>query len=373
MSALAPVEEQVPMVRMDVADRGLLRELLGAVERVASGAAFTLGEEVAAFEREWADWCGARHAVGVSSGTDALVLALRALDIGRGDEVVVPANSFVATAEAVSLVGAEPRFADVDADTATLTAATVEPLLGPRTRCVVPVHLHGRMADMAPLLALAADAGVALVEDAAQAHGARCRGRHAGTLGQLGCFSFYPSKNLGAWGDGGAVVTDDARLARRVRLLRTHGALEHDDHRLVGTTARLDAVQAAVLRVKLRRLEADNALRRALAARLDRALAGGPVALPAPTPPGHDHVFHHYVVRSERRDAQRARLAAHGVATAVHYPVPIHRMPAYAAREPTALPIAERLAATSCSLPLFPAMREQELARVAAAVLEAGG
>jgi dTDP-4-amino-4,6-dideoxygalactose transaminase len=372
VSTLARLEAPVPLMRMDHEDPRLFAELMAAVERVARRSAFTLGEEVAAFEREWAAWCEARHAIGVASGTEALALALRALEIGPGDEVVVPANSFVATAEAVSLVGATPRFADVDPEQATVTAETVAPLIGERTRAIVPVHLYGRTVELAPLLALAAARGIALVEDAAQAHGARYRGRRVGTFGALGCFSFYPAKNLGAWGDGGAVITDDPALDERVRLLRAHGERARYAHELIGTTGRLDAIQAAVLRVKLRGLEAANERRREIAAALDEALAGAPVTTPAPPGEGHDHVYHQYVVRCEQRDALREQLVARGIATGLHYPVPIHRTGAYrdapAARAP--LPVAERLAATICSLPVFPGLREEEIARVATAVHE---
>ncbi|HET6448471.1 MAG TPA: DegT/DnrJ/EryC1/StrS family aminotransferase [Conexibacter sp.] len=370
MSTFAVDGAPVPLMRMDHDDEALFRELMGAVEQVARRSAFTLGAEVDAFEREWAAFCGAADAIGVSSGTEALVLALRALEIGPGDEVVVPANSFIATAEAVSLVGATPRFADVDPATATVTAATVAPLIGARTRAIVPVHLYGRTVELDPLLELARGAGIALVEDAAQAHGARYRGQRVGALGTLGCFSFYPAKNLGAWGDGGAVVTDDPALAERVRLLRAHGEAVRYEHRIVGTTARLDAIQAAVLRVKLRRLEQANARRREIARQFDAALAGAAVVPPPPPSDGHDHVYHQYVVRCEQRDALRAQLAAHGVATGLHYPTPIHRTGAYrdAAVAEGSLPATEALARTICSLPMFPGLSDSEIARIADAV-----
>ena len=262
-----------PFVELDNADPELLAELIAVVADVARRAAFTLGDEVEAFEREFAAYCGAREAVGVSSGTEALVLALRALEIGPGDEVVVPANTFIATAEAVTLVGARPRVVDVDPATGLLTPALVEEALGARTRCVIPVHLYGATADVEGIVAVARRAGVAVVEDACQAHGARIGDRRAGTVGDLGCFSFYPTKNLGGWGDGGAVVTSDPELAGRVRLLRSHGegAQERHRHRLPGSTARLDGIQAAVLRVKLRRLERANDERRCAGRRDDRA------------------------------------------------------------------------------------------------------
>jgi dTDP-3-amino-3,4,6-trideoxy-alpha-D-glucose transaminase len=356
----------------DHEDPALFAELIAAVERVAGDAAFTLGEEVALFEDEFAAYCGTRHAVGVSSGTEALALALRALDVGPGDEVVVPANSFIATAEAVSLVGATPRFADVDLETGLVTAAGVERALTERTRCIIPVHLYGRTVDLDPILALASEAGAVVVEDAAQAHGARLRGRPAGSIGACGCFSFYPAKNLGGWGDGGALVTDDPELADRVRLLRSHGERPRYQHRLVGTTGRLDAIQAAVLRVKLRRLDAWNDRRRHVARWLGEGLEDGPVITPPPPADGGDHVYHQYVVRSGARDALREHLEARGIATGVHYPVPIHLTPAYAGLggAPGDFPVAEELAATICSLPVHPGMGEAEAFAVAAAVRE---
>ncbi|HXA55571.1 MAG TPA: DegT/DnrJ/EryC1/StrS family aminotransferase, partial [Solirubrobacteraceae bacterium] len=280
---LAPPTPQVPFTRMDCADPALLEELMGAVREVAAHGAFTLGHHVEAFERELADYCECDFAVGVSSGTEALALALRALGIGNPthpgnpahpDEVIVPANSFIATAEAVTAVGATPVPVDVDPDSHLITAEHVAAALTPRTRCVIPVHLYGATVDLHPILALAREAGVEVIEDACQAHGARYRGERVGTLGALGCFSFYPAKNLGAWGDGGAVVTSRPELADRVRLLRAHGERPRYHHRVVGSTARLDALQAAVLRRKLVRLDGWNEERRRLGARLRERLTG---------------------------------------------------------------------------------------------------
>jgi dTDP-3-amino-3,4,6-trideoxy-alpha-D-glucose transaminase len=364
--------DQVPLSWLDHRDPALLTELLETVESLARRGSFTLGEEVKAFEEEFAAYCGTRQAVGVSSGTEALVLGLSALGVGPGDEVVVPANSFIATAEAVSLVGATPRFADADADTALLTAESLEPALSERTRCIIPVHLYGRTVDLDPILVRAEQVGAWVVEDAAQAHGAHYRGRRVGALGVCGCFSFYPAKNLGAWGDGGALITDDPRIADRVRLLRAHGERPRYHHLLVGTTARLDAIQAAILRVKLRRLDAWNTKRRSVAAALTRALVGTSVATPPPPGPGRDHVFHQYVVRAAERDALRAHLAERRIETAVHYPVPIHLTPAYAPRggRPARLSCTERLASTVCSLPVHPGLDAPDIAHVASAVRE---
>jgi dTDP-3-amino-3,4,6-trideoxy-alpha-D-glucose transaminase len=362
--------EPVPLTRLDNADPALLSELMSAIERVASRAAFTLGAEVEGFEAEFAEYCQTSQAVGVSSGTEALVLCLRALDIGPEDEVIVPTNSFIATAEAVSLVGATPRLVDVDPDTHLITAEIIESAIGPRTRCVIPVHLYGRTVDMAAILELAGERGLRVVEDACQAHGARYHGRRVGSLGDCGCFSFYPAKNLGAWGDGGGVVTNDADLADRVRLLRAHGENPRYHHRVVGSTARLDAIQAAVLRVKLRHLDDWNERRRRAGAALTTVLSGTSVRAPVPPTPGTDHVFHQYVVETDERDHLRDQLERDGVATGIHYPVPIHRSDAYAelGMGPGTLPIAEGLAERICSLPMHPALTDEEIARVAGAV-----
>jgi dTDP-3-amino-3,4,6-trideoxy-alpha-D-glucose transaminase len=363
---------KIPLLKLDHADPALLEELLEVVARVASTGAFTMGQELEAFEAEFAAYCETAHAVGVSSGTEALVLALRALEIGPGDEVIVPANSFIATAEAVSLAGATPRLVDVDPETHLITAAAVQAAITPRTRCVIPVHLMGSTVDMAPIVDLARAAGLYVVEDCAQAHGARQDGRRVGTFGDFGCFSMYPTKNLGAWGDGGAVISADAGLADRVRLLRSHGEGPRYHHSVVGTTARLDALQAALLRVKLRRLEGWNDDRRRIGGALRAGLAGTSVELPAPAAAGSDHVYHLFVVRTEQREALRTFLGERGIGTAVHYPIPIHRTGAYAELGLGAgsLPVAERLADQICTLPLYPLMPDDEIARVIEAVHE---
>jgi dTDP-3-amino-3,4,6-trideoxy-alpha-D-glucose transaminase len=367
---LSPANVQVPLARLDNADPDLMQELLAAVDGVARTASFILGAEVEGFETEFADYCGTTEAIGVGSGTDALALSLLALGVGPGDEVIVPANSFVASAEAVSLAGATPRLVDVDPDTHLLTPELAAAAIGPRTAAMIPVHLYGRTADMDPLLEVARRAGIAVVEDACQAHGAWYRGRRVGSLGDAGCFSFYPAKNLGAWGDGGAVVTSDPELARRVRLLRAHGESPRYHHRIRGTTSRLDAIQAAVLRVKLRRLDEWNERRRRAAWTLAASLAGSSVRRPAPPPRDGDHVFHQFVVESERRDDLRQHLEACGVASGIHYPVPIHRSEAYAdlGLGPGSLPVSEGLAGRICSLPISPYLSDEEIARVASSV-----
>ncbi|MGH2871747.1 MAG: DegT/DnrJ/EryC1/StrS family aminotransferase [Solirubrobacteraceae bacterium] len=375
-------EPQIPLTSMDNDEPGLLTQLLEAVEVVAGTGSFIGGEVVERFELSFARHCHTRHAVGVSSGTEALTLTLRALGIESGDEVIVPANSFVATAEAVCLAGGHPRFADVDPRTQLVTAGTLQAAHTPRVRAVIVVHLFGRTVQLPPVLELTRRWGAALVEDCAQAHGARYGGRSVGSWGDAGTFSFYPAKNLGAWGDGGAVVTDSDEIAERVRLLRTHGESPRHHHRIVGTTARLDAIQAAVLERKLPRLEKFNAARRTLAGELREALADIDSVL---APPGAeapaDHVYHQFVVRVRARDAFRAELARRGIATGIHYPVPIHRTEAFAelaaagtAREARrdVAPAATMLADEICSLPMFPTMRPAQLDRLVAAIREVG-
>jgi dTDP-3-amino-3,4,6-trideoxy-alpha-D-glucose transaminase len=363
---------RVPLTRLDGGDPELFEELLGAVARVARTSSFTLGEEVESFEQDFAAYCETRFAIGVASGTDALALSLRALGIGPGDEVIVPGNTFIATAEAVTMVGATPRPVDVDAETHVITAELVAEAISPATKCVIPVHLYGRTVEMEPLLAVARTAGIAVVEDACQAHGARYRGRRVGSLGDCGCFSFYPAKNLGAWGDGGAVVTSHPEIAHRVGLLRSHGESPRYHHRVPGFTARLDAIQAAVLRVKLPRLDRWNEDRRRLGEALTSALADSGVRPPARPGNGTDHVFHQYVVETEERDGLREHLEAAGIASAIHYPIPVHRSQAYAslAMELGSLVVVERLAGRICSLPIFPGMTAEDVDRVGLAIAD---
>jgi dTDP-4-amino-4,6-dideoxygalactose transaminase len=367
MTALRSDVSPIPVTRLDQADPALLEELLAVVDRVARAGAFTLGAELEAFETEFAAYCETDFAVGVSNGTEAISLALRALGIGPGDEVIVPTNTFIATAEAVSWIGATPRLVDVDPETHLITPEAVEAAIGPRTRCVIPVHLMGSTADIPAIMEVARAAGIRVIEDTAQAHGADVYGHRAGSLADFGCFSFYPTKNLGGWGDGGAVITSDRDLAEHVRLLRSHGENPRYHHRIVGTTARLDALQAALLRVKLRQLDARNDDRRRLGAALRAGLTGTSVELPRP---GGDHVYHLFIVRSRERDALREHLQAHGVSSAVHYPFPVHRTEAYAdlGLGEGSLPVAERLSREICTLPLFPTMSDAEVEHVIAAV-----
>jgi dTDP-4-amino-4,6-dideoxygalactose transaminase len=352
----------------------LKAEIDAAIAEVLDASMFILGRQGEAFEHEFAAWLGATHAVGVGNGTEAIQLALQACGIGRGDEVITVSHTAVATVVAISATGAQPVFVDVDPATYCLDPGAVEARITPRTRAVVPVHLYGHPADMGPLLEVARRDELVVVEDCAQAHGARYQGRACGTLAHAAAFSFYPTKNLGAYGDAGAVVTNDSEIARTVRLLRNYGWAEgrryYSSHR--GINSRLDELQAAVLRVKLRHLDAGNEARRALAGRYAQALAGLPdLTLPGEQPWAH-HVYHLYVIRTARRDALQRHLLARGIGTQVHYPVPAHRQDAYLDLGYAAgsLPQTERLVEEILSLPLYPELTDAQVEQVGTAVRE---
>lgn len=357
----------VPFIDLRRQYAAIAAEVEPAVRAVLASGQYILGAEVQAFEAELAAYCGAAHGIGVASGTDALRLALEAAGVGPGDEVILPAFTFVATAEVVTQLGAVPVFADVERARLTLDPADAERRITPRTKALLPVHLYGRCADMAPLLALAERHRLVVIEDAAQAVGAEYAGGRAGALGHFGCFSFFPAKNLGAYGDGGFVTTSDPALADRVRLLRQHGQRQKYFHEVVGWCSRLDEVQAAALRVKLRHLEAWTAARRRHAAAYRDALAGLPLALPEEEP-GERAVYHLFTFRTARRDELKKFLADRGVATAVHYPMPLHRQPLYRHLAASGLGESERASEEVLSLPLFPELTEAERDEVVAAV-----
>ncbi|MCD2195822.1 DegT/DnrJ/EryC1/StrS family aminotransferase [Actinomycetospora endophytica] len=366
-----PVREPVPFLDLPEAHRRIRPELDAAWSAVLDHGAYVGGPEVARFEREFADHVGVGACVGVANGTDALELILAALGIGRGDEVVVPTNTFVATAEAVRAVGARPRFVDVRPHDLLVDPAAVEAAIGPRTAAVVAVHLFGQVADMPALDAIARRHGLALVEDAAQAHGARLAGRRAGALGHAAAFSFYPGKNLGALGDGGAVTSADAGLVDRVRVLADHGRDPHDRHvhRVSGRNSRLDTVQAAVLRVRLRGLDADNAARRRVVATY-RDLLPESCRVLAVDPRG-EPVHHLAVVEIDDREAATDALTAAGIGWGIHYPIPCHRQPAFAGDgPPPSLPVADAAAARILSLPCSPGTTTDQIERVAAVLAD---
>jgi len=372
----------IPFVDLQAQYRTIKREVDEAIGRVVESAAFILGREVEAFEAAFAEYLGARFCVGVNSGTAAIQLAVTACGVGAGDEVIVPANTFFATAEAVSTAGATPVFVDADPISYTIDPARIEAAITKRTRAIIPVHLYGQAADLDAVFEIAARHNLSVIEDAAQAHGSLYKGRRVGALGRANCFSFYPGKNLGAYGEGGAVVTDDAEVARRVRLLRDHGSEQKYRHDIVGYNFRLEGLQGAVLNVKLKHLDGWNDLRRAHAARYGELLSGaatgerggddngsGALTLPRELPYAR-HVYHLYVIQTEARDALQKHLAASGVQTGIHYPVPVHLQPAYASLGHRAgdFPEAERQAARVLSLPMFPELTGAQIERVAEAV-----
>jgi dTDP-3-amino-3,4,6-trideoxy-alpha-D-glucose transaminase len=347
-------------------------ELEAATARVLDSGRFLLGEEGEALEREFAAACGAAHAVGVASGTDAVELALRAAGVQPGDEVVTQANTCVPTVTGIVRAGGMPVLCDADPRSGAMDLDSLEAALGERTRAVVPVHLYGQCADAEAIVALCEPRGIAVIEDCAQAHGATVGGRHAGTIGAAGAFSFYPTKNLAALGDGGMVVTGDADIAERLRLLRHYGQTGRYRHQVFGVNSRLDELQAVVVRAKLPRLPEWSERRREIAATYSEALRDGPVE-PLVELPDRRHAFHLYVVRAPERDRLQGDLAARGVATLIHYPIPIHRQPAFAelARGPVPLRGAEQLGDSVLSLPLYPELTAAEVDAVAAAAAEA--
>ncbi len=346
-------------------------EIDEALARVFNRAWFILGEEGEAFEQEFAAYLGARHGVGVGSGTEALHLALLACGVGPGDEVITVPNTAVPTISAISFANAKPVLVDIDPATYTMDVSQVEAAITPATKVLLPVHLYGQTANLAPLLAIARQHNLRVVEDACQAHGATFEQSKAGTCGDAGCFSFYPSKNLGAYGDGGFVCTNNPEIAERLRLLRNYGQTKRYYHASKGFNSRLDELQAAILRAKLLYLDYWNARRQELARRYDQLLQGLPIKLPQTVAWG-EHVFHLYVIRCDRRDQLCSFLAERGIQTIIHYPVPVHRQEAYRDLNMPlgALPEAEKAAQEIVSLPLYPEILEDEIEYVAATIRE---
>jgi dTDP-4-amino-4,6-dideoxygalactose transaminase len=362
---------KVPYFDLPGQIRSIRPELDAAIARTLDSCAFCLGPEVSRFERDFAAYVGARHCVGFNSGTSALHVAMRLLDIGPGDEVVTTPFTFVATSWAIAYVGAKPVYVDIDERTMNLDPRLLERAVTPRTKAVMPVHLYGHPADLDPIMEICGRRGLALVEDAAQAHGARYKGRPVGTFGLLSGFSFYPAKNLGACGEGGALVTDSAEHAKRAATLREHGTATRYYHDEVGYNYRMEGIQGAVLSVKLAHLPAWTAARRRIAHRYHELLARTPLILPVEAP-GAESVYHLYVVRHPRRDRLREHLQARGVGTALHYPLPLHLQKCFAGLGHKAgdFPVAERAAQGCLSLPIYPEMTDAQIEHVAAMIAE---
>jgi dTDP-4-amino-4,6-dideoxygalactose transaminase len=355
----------VPFLDLKAQYQSIKPEIDAAVSRVLGSTQFVLGPEVTEFETDFAAYCQTRHCVAVNSGTSALHLALLAAGVGPGDEVITVSMTFVATTAAIIYCGATPVFVDVDPERCTMDPALIEGAITPRTRAIVPVHLHGQMADIDPILAIARRHRLFVIEDAAQAHGAEYKGRRAGSLGDIGCFSFYPGKNLGGYGEGGAIVSDNVDLMQRVTMLRDWGQERKYHHVVAGYNYRMDGIQGAVLRVKLNYIEAWTDARRAIAATYDNLLSGSAYQRPARCADSR-HVYHVYAVALDHRDEVQAAMQAAGIVTGIHYPIPVHRQPAYAGmiRQPFPLPVTEALAARLLSLPIYAELGVDQITEV---------
>jgi dTDP-4-amino-4,6-dideoxygalactose transaminase len=365
---------KAPLLDLKAEYTELREEILPALDRVCQKSAFILGEEVEAFEREFADYCGTKHCVALASGTAALHLGLLALGVQEGDDVITSPNTFLATAEAITYCGARPVFVDIDPATENLDAKLLERAITPRTRAILPVHLYGRPADMDAINEIAARRNLRVLEDAAQAHGARYRGRRVGSLGHAAAFSFYPTKNLGAYGEGGALTTDDDQIAKFARAARSHGQTSRYEHEFIGYNYRMDGFQGAVLRIKLRKLYAWTARRREIAREYQRALGDARVEIPVDDP-RDECVYHQFVIYAGNRGAICSQLAAREIETAVHYPKPLHMQPAYSSLgyPPGTFPRSERACETVLSIPVHPYLTGEQVAFVANAVLEVAG
>jgi dTDP-4-amino-4,6-dideoxygalactose transaminase len=359
----------IPFVDLKAQHAGIKTEIKAAIERVLDSCQFVLGSEVGAFEAEFASYCEAEQGIAVNSGTSALHLALLAAGIGPGDEVITVPFTFMATVSAIQYTGATPVFVDIDPHSFTMNVHRIEAALTDRTKAIIPVHLYGQPADMDPILRIAKDHGFFVIEDAAQAHGAEYKGRRVGSIGDMGCFSFYPGKNLGACGEGGMVVTNNPEFTRRIRMLRDWGAEKKYQHVLKGYNYRMEGIQGAVLRAKLRHLEVWTEARRAVAARYDRHFAGSGIRTPEAMTYAR-HVFHIYAIRSTRRQAWQEALQAQGIHTGIHYPIPVHLLPAFIdlGHAVGHFPHSEQAAEEVLSLPIYPELTSEQCARVSDAV-----
>lgn len=351
---------KIPFVDLKRQHESIKEEINSAIRRVVEKGDFILGEEVEQFEEEFASYCGTKYGIGVASGTDALTLAIKALDIGEGDELITVPNTFIATVDAISSNGAKPIFVDINTETYNIDVTKIEEKITNKTKAIVPVHLYGHPADMDEIITIAKEYDLKVVEDACQAHGAEYKGKRVGSLGDVACFSFYPSKNLGAYGDGGIVVTDSEEIAERVGMLRNYGQSKKYYHDFIGYNSRLDEIQAAILRVKLKHLDNWNAKRRQLAKIYNELLAD---VSNIETPIEKDcvkHVFHLYVVRCKKRDMLEHYLNSKGVSTGIHYPIPVHQQRVYKHLE-NRLPVTERYSKEILSLPMFPELSQEEV------------
>jgi dTDP-4-amino-4,6-dideoxygalactose transaminase len=361
----------IPMVDLKQQFSSIKDDVVQGLLDVLDTTRFVLGPHGEALEQEIAAYCGVRHAFGVASGTDALHLALRAAGIGPGDEVITTAFTFIATAEAIAYVGATPVFVDIDPATFNIDVSKIEGAITPRTRAVIPVHLYGQPADLAPLVVLCKSRGLRIIEDCAQSFGATYQDRMTGSWGDAGCFSFFPSKNLGCYGDGGMIITNDDELAQQVQMLRNHGSRERYYHAVIGYNSRLDDMQAVILRTKLKHIDTYNRLRRENAAHYNARLANSAVTVPFEDGKGM-HVFHQYTIRVQDRERVQKALAAEGIASAIYYPVPLHRQEVFISDcAGVSLPVTDQAASEVLSLPMYPELIEEQIDRVCQTLLSA--
>lgn len=353
---------KIPLVDLKAQYESIKDEIGEAIQRVLDSMQFILGEEVIRFEEEFAKFCNVKYCVGVNSGTDAIYLALRALSIGEGDEVITVSHTFIGTVEPIGLVGAKPVFVDIDPDVYTIDVRKIEEVITVRTKAIVPVHLYGYPADMEPIIQIAQKYGLEIIEDCAQAHGAEYEGKKVATIGDIGCFSFFPGKNLGAYGDGGAAVTNNEEVFKKVKMLRNHGRLKKYEHEFEGTNSRLDTLQAAILRVKLKHLEQWTERRIEKAKVYDELLKEVDEVIIPKVLPEAKHVYHLYVIRVKNRDKVQQRLKEKGIATGIHYPIPLHLQPAYKylGYKEGDFPVTERLTREILSLPIYPELTKEQ-------------
>lgn len=358
--------EKIPLLDLRAEYAEIKGSVDAAIQRVVESARFILGEEVTNFEKDFAAFCRAEHAIGVGSGTDALYVALKTCGVEIGDEVITTPMTFIATSEAISLCGAKPVFVDIDPQTHNIDPNLIEAVITPKTKVILPVHIHGYPVDIDPILAIARRFNLRVIEDAAQAQGAEYKGRRAGTLADMACFSFYPGKNLGAYGDAGAITTNDAELAKKARLFRDHGRTSKYEHQVVSFNWRIDALQAAILHAKLPFLEGWNRRRHEIALQYNELLKDCGAQLPV-IDEDFGSVWHHYAINISNRDEVQKKLKEKGIETGIHYPIPLHIQPAYQFLEYEAgdLPFSEQVAATTLSLPMFPAMTDEQVHHVA--------
>lgn len=364
--------EKIPLLDLRAEYAEIKESVDASIRRVVESARFILGDEVTNFEKDFAAFCRADHAIGVGSGTDALYVALRTCGVEAGDEVITTPMTFIATSEAISLCGAKPVFVDVESNTHNMDPDLIEAAITPRTKVILPVHIHGFPVDIDPILDIARRLSLRVIEDAAQAHGAEYKGRRVGTLGDMACFSFYPGKNLGAYGDAGAITTNDAELAKNARLFRDHGRTSKYEHQMVSFNWRIDALQAAILNAKLPFLEGWNRRRHEIALKYNELLKNCGAQLPV-IDSGFGSVWHHYAINISSRDKVQKKLKDRGIETGIHYPIPLHIQPAYQFLEYAVgdFSVSEQVAKTTLSLPMYPAMADEQVQRVVNELSEA--